>query len=190
MLKSRKFEFHLNRFNNRFRQLQPSSMVSSDSQLNDEANKRSLASNGLLGAEKSQKEKLYVCCPFSHNCKCWLNISRLLAECWPIASRIGVDVFIKNAKSKSSNLAFLGILMGKVPPQGFWGRGIRIWHYFFILRYPWAGILYFFEKLKNFLKNFKIKKKFVKIKKNPKCENLFLKYILGYCKYYKINLWV
>ena len=116
LLKKKKFAFHLNRFKNRFRPLQTGSLVPLDSLLIDEANKRSFASNGLLGAEKSQKEKLYVCCPFSHNCKCWLNISRLLAECWPIASRIGVDVFIKNAKSKSSNLAFLGILMGKVPP--------------------------------------------------------------------------
>ena len=79
----KKIEFYLNRFKPRFRPLQTGSMVQLDSLLNDEANKRSLATNGHRGAEKSQKEKLYVCCPFLHNCKCWWNISRMLADCWP-----------------------------------------------------------------------------------------------------------
>ena len=98
-------------------------MVPSDSSLNDEANKRSLAANGHLGAEKSQLEKLYICCPFSHNCKCWWNVGRLLADCWPNASQIGVDVFIKNAKSKTSSLTFFRILMGKTVSWGFSGAG-------------------------------------------------------------------
>ena len=91
-------------------------MLLADSQLNGGANKRSLAADGLLGAEKSQKQKLDIC---------WTDVGQFREISMFLVVNVGQFGWTVSEKMKGENdhSGFLADFDGKPSALGVFSGG-------------------------------------------------------------------